>query len=182
MTCLTLPGLSATPSTASISACGTYRYDLVREIGGHSPYMVFIMLNPSTADASVDDPTIRRCMGFAKREGCGRLIVLNLFAIRATDPKVMLAANDPEGPDNWEHFRRRFGSAGNVDPITQGKDIVVCAWGAHGKYRDQDKTVMGWLDSWLIDPLCFGTTKSGQPKHPLYMASSARLIPYKGRA
>ncbi len=169
------------PNTASLSVCGRYRYDLVRDIGGHSPFAVFIMLNPSTADAHHDDPTIRRCMGFAKAWGCGKLIVLNLFAIRATDPKDMLAADDPEGPDNWEHFRRRFDMARNVDPLTRDVDVCVAAWGAHGSHRDQDKTVMGWMDKWAISVKCFGTTKSGQPKHPLYLAAASPLIEYRGR-
>lgn len=167
--------------SAVISECGQYRYSLSRDLGGHSPFCIFIMLNPSTADADLDDPTIRRCMSFAKREGCGKLFVLNLFALRATDPDTMLSHNDPEGPDNWEHFRRRFGSANYIDPLTQDKDIVICAWGAHGDHRDQDKTVMGWLDGWIVEPFCLGATKSGQPKHPLYVKGDTPLVPYRGR-
>lgn len=168
-------------SRAVISECGLYRYSLSRDLGGHSPFAVFIMLNPSTADAEQDDPTIRRCMGFAKSWGCGKLFVLNLFAIRATDPKNMLAADDPEGPENWEHFRRRFDLGAHEDPLTRDKDVIVCAWGAHGTHRNQDRTVMGWFDRWGITPKCLGTTKSGQPKHPLYLPSNAALTPYKGR-
>lgn len=177
------PAAEARPaSRAVISPCGAYRYSLSRDLGGHSPFAIFVMLNPSTADAEQDDPTIRRCIGFAKSWGCGKLFVLNLFAIRATDPKNMLSAADPEGPDNWEHFRRRFALGAHEDPITRDKDVIVCAWGAHGAHRGQDRTVMGWFDGWGITPQCFGMTQGGQPKHPLYLKADAALIPYKGRA
>ena len=166
--------------SAVISPCGKYRYQLVRELSDSRRRAIFIMLNPSTADATQDDPTIRRCMGFARSWGCGRLIVLNLFAIRATDPAVMLADNDPEGPDNWEHFRRFLDDP--EDWLTHERDIVVCAWGAHGSHRDQDMTVMGWLDCFAAKPQCLGVTKAGQPKHPLYIAANTPLQTYAGRA
>lgn len=172
------------PSTARgavISGCGKYRYQLTRTWDDQARRRaVFIMLNPSTADERQDDPTIRRCMGFARAWDCGSLVVLNLFAIRATNPVVMLADNDPEGPDNWEHFRRFIDDP--EDWITRERDIVVCAWGAHGAHRDQDKTVMGWLDRFAAHPQCLGITKGGQPKHPLYIAANTPLQPYRGRA
>jgi hypothetical protein len=167
-------------SGAVISPCGKYRYQLTRMWDERKRRRaVFIMLNPSTADALQDDPTIRRCIGFARSWGCGSLVVLNLFAIRATNPAVMLADNDPEGPDNFEHFRRFLDDP--TDWITHARDIVVCAWGAHGSHRDQDKTVMGWMDRFAAQPQCLGITKSGQPKHPLYIAASTPLQPYRGR-
>jgi hypothetical protein len=141
--------------------------------------VTFIMLNPSTADAEQDDPTIRRCMGFAKSWTCGTLIVLNLFAYRATNPADMRSAVDPVGPDNHKHFKHWLGDT--FDRLEGRRDLVVCAWGAHGAHRDQDKTVMGWLRNWHAEPQCLGVTKSGQPKHPLYLPSSATLIPFEGR-
>lgn len=158
---------------ASFSACGKYRYSLTRTFGGADGRAVFIMLNPSTADATQDDPTIRRCIGFAKAWNCGELVVLNLFAIRATDPAVMLADADPEGPDNEEHFRRYLAGAQHAETI------IVCAWGAHGKHRNQGRKVMGWLQRWDITPECLGVTKDGQPKHPLYLAGKSVRIPYR---
>lgn len=176
-----LKGQSAPPASraATISGCGKYRYTLTRELSDSSRNAIFIMLNPSTADAEQDDPTIRRCMGFARSWGCGRLVVLNLFAIRATKPSDMLSADDPEGPENWESFRRYLEYPD--DPMTRERDVIVCAWGAHGTHRDQDKTVMGWLDRWAIEPKCLGETKAGQPKHPLYVAAATPLKSYAGR-
>src|SRR3954453_788312 len=106
---------------AVISACGRYRYLLTRQVGPGTRTAVFIMLNPSTADATDDDPTIRRCIGFARQWGCGRLAVLNLFALRATDPAWMKQADNPVGPENRDWFDRTF-PASHDGP-------VVCAWG-----------------------------------------------------
>src|SRR3954454_15761859 len=93
---------------AVISACGRYRYLLSRQVGPGLRTATFIMLNPSTADATNDDPTIRRCIGFARQWGCGRLAVLNLFAVRATDPAEMKRADDPVGPENRDWFDRHL--------------------------------------------------------------------------
>jgi hypothetical protein len=85
---------------AVISACGKYRHVLIRQVSSDESTAVFIMLNPSTADAMTDEPTIRRCIGFARCRGCGQLLVLNLFAFRATDPADLKRAADPIGPEN----------------------------------------------------------------------------------
>src|SRR4051812_26865304 len=114
---LTLP----LEQNAVISACGRYRYLLTRQVGPGPRAATFIMLNPSTADATKDDPTIRRCIGFARQWGCGRLSVLNLFAFRATDPAAMKRADDPVGPENKDWFERILTDAG------EGR--VVCGWG-----------------------------------------------------
>ncbi len=158
-------GLFQTGS-AEISACGLYRYSLERIWGEHGDRMCFIMLNPSTADAEVDDPTIRRCIGFARREGCGRLEVVNLFAWRATDPKDLLLVRDPVGPLNDRCIRR----AGNRSRR------IVCAWGAHGGYCQRSSCVLDSLHFFHLE--CLGTTKGGQPRHPLYVHGSQALIPY----
>lgn len=165
--------------TAVISDCGKYRYRLGRRWSNVGRPCLFIMLNPSTADAFEDDPTIRRCIAFAKSWGCSELTVVNLFAVRATDPKDMMAASDPVGPDNMEHVKSAADFA--VRGYCYPKDCngpVVCAWGAHGAYMDQANTVLGWLEAELIKPVCLGITKSGQPKHPLYLASDTPLTPY----
>jgi len=141
-----------------------YRYALWRVWNDALPSFVVIGLNPSTADESVDDPTIRRCVGFAKREGCGRLVMLNLFAIRATNPRVMRRHAEPVGPKN-DHAIRHF---------TNRADVlhVVAAWGAHGSHRGRDAEVRALVS----DMRSFGITKSGQPKHPLYLPADAPLI------
>lgn len=156
---------------ALFSPCGVYRYRLTRQIDGHSVQSArtatFIMLNPSTADADQDDPTIRRCISFARSWGCPRLIVANIFAIRATDPKVMLAHNQPVGPYN------------NVNIIAAAEQakggFVVCAWGAHGAHRGRSAEVLAMLDAIGSRPMCLGTTASGQPRHPLYVKGSTEL-------
>lgn len=154
---------------ALISDCGRYRYWLTRTWGTLRP-ACFIMLNPSTADASVDDPTIRRCIGFAKAWGCSGITVVNLFAFRATDPKKMKAVNfDAIGPENDRHIKICVASAG----------ITVCAWGAHGGFlgRDQEVKKIARSAGSLITQ-CLGRTKDGYPKHPLYVPNSAKLEYY----
>ena len=149
-------------SNAVLSDCGRYRYRLDRR-WGNGPTMGFVMLNPSTADAEVDDPTIRRCIGFAKREGCGSLQVVNLFAFRATDPEELYAADDPVGPGNDNHVRYVLNRA----------RIAVAAWGAHRLARDPgDALAKGWRRM-----VCLGKTKAGAPRHPLYVRKDAPLIP-----
>lgn len=159
--------------TAVISACGRYRYLLTREFGPGRRTATFIMLNPSTADATHDDPTIRRCTGFARRWNCGRLIVLNLFAVRATDPADMKRADDPVGPENRDWFDRTL-----RDP--RGGP-VVCAWGIHGEHMHQARTVLGWLDRHGARPLALGVTRDGHPRHPLYLPGNTRTIDFGGR-
>ena len=147
---------------AIISDCGTYRYRLWRRWDA-GPACVFIMLNPSTADATNDDPTIRRCIGFAKREGCGSLEVVNLFAFRATSPADLKKAEDPVGPENDSYLQQAMFYA---------KGTVIAAWGAHGSYLNRDKDVRQLLD----EPLkCLGMTKTNAPKHPLYIKADQPL-------
>jgi len=157
-----------TESDAIISPCGQYRYRLNRTWGQEKP-AVFVMLNPSTADASEDDPTIRRCIGFAEKWHCGGLVVVNLFAYRATEPKVMLAAADPVGPDNLEH----------VYNATRYAQLVVCAWGTKGSYMGRDaKTIDCIRRAGNAHISCLGVTKNGHPKHPLYLAGDTELQKY----
>jgi hypothetical protein len=133
------------------------------------------MLNPSTADEVQNDPTIRRCIGFARAWQCSRLIIANIFAIRATDPRVMLAADDPTGPDNDRWVAMAAHEADNSN------GPVVCAWGAHGGHRARDLAVMEALDLIGVRPACLGETAAGFPRHPLYVRGSTSPTPYRGR-
>jgi hypothetical protein len=153
---------------ATISPCGTYRYTLDRVWDASLPIALFIMLNPSTADASEDDPTIRRCISFAKREGCGALTVVNLFALRSTDPGALTAHPDPVGPDNDLHIALALGKQ---------PEIVIAAWGAHSFARARAEAVTSILAlTWQVN--CLGVTKDGDPRHPLYVRGDAPLIPW----
>jgi hypothetical protein len=121
------------------------------------------MLNPSTADHRVDDPTIRRCMGFARRWGYGSLVVVNLFAFRTPSPALLARAPAPVGPQNDQYLRaaRR-----------RTQDIVV-AWGTHGSLHGRDRVVIELLGRRRRRPLlCLGTTAHGYPRHPLYLQKS----------
>lgn len=162
--------------SAVISDDGVYRYRLDRELESHSLLakdfrpLVFCMLNPSTADATLDDPTIRRCVGFAQRENAPRLTVVNVYAYRATDPKVMLLAHDPVGPENIHHI---------LDAVKAGKRLV-CAWGVNAGSIDVSNLV-SLLKAEGVELLCLGTTKDGHPRHPLYVRADQPLIPWSPR-
>jgi len=148
---------------AEISECGQYRYALWRR-WSHGPQVLFVGLNPSTADATLDDPTIRRCIGFAKAWGYGGLLMANLFAWRATDPRHMIAASDPVGPRNDHALIKAHGQSA----------LAVAAWGAQGSFLGRDRLVRALLPRLHILRL----TKSGQPGHPLYLPSSLRPVPW----
>lgn len=148
--------------SAILSVDGRYRYTLTREWDDSLSKLVFVMLNPSTADAELDDPTIRRCIGFAKREGFGGLRVVNLYAYRATDPRELKRCIDPVGPDNDMYLTMVFADA----------PVVVAAWGVNAdSYRVRQVRKM--LGDTPI--LCLGATKAGHPQHPLYIAGNAPL-------
>lgn len=146
---------------------GRYRYCLWREWDATLPVVAFVLLNPSTADASRDDPTIRRCLGFARTWGFGRLEVVNLFALRATDPSALRQAADPVGPRNDEHLRRTVRAA----------DRVVAAWGNGGRLHGRGDQVMRWLDR----PMVLGWTKARQPRHPLYLRREVEVQGWRVR-
>jgi hypothetical protein len=160
-------------STALISSCGSYRYRLDRVWNASRVGAVWILLNPSTATADVDDPTIRRVRSFSIREGCGSLTVLNLFGLRATDPRALRQHPDPVGPDNDQVIREELrGCLG----------VVVCAWGVHGTLHGRDRQILALLHGLGVTPLCLGTTKAGQPRHPLYVPSSTPSVEYQAPA
>jgi hypothetical protein len=163
---------TATPEvakTAHISDCGMYRYELTRTWDATVGRVCWIMLNPSAADAAVDDPTIRRCMGFARDWGYGGITVLNLFAYRATDPRHLVDANEAGievvGPLNAQ----RLCSVAPMAPL------VVAAWGTRGSYRNQAAKALQLLAGFQVDVLCLGTTKDGHPRHPLYVPAGTPL-------
>lgn len=157
---------------ASISANGQYRWSLHREWReplAWSRWVTFVMLNPSTADAEVDDPTIRRCIGFAKALGGTGLAVVNLYALRATQPADLWKSADPVGPANDEHLALFFGMAARHDfPI-------IAAWGSHAK-ADRVEAVLRLPGAERLQAL--HVTKSGAPGHPLYLPASARPAPW----
>lgn len=156
---------------ADISACGRYRFSLSRDWGrDDGPRVCFVMLNPSTADASEDDPTIRRCIGFAQQWGAHGLTVVNLFAWRATDPHQLIV--------------------GSVDKVGEGNNDVIChetararlvvaGWGSPSEAHVRTHThARAWHVSRLLrhrQVMCLGTTKDGMPRHPLYLAASTAL-------
>lgn len=129
---------------------------------------VFVMLNPSTATHTVDDPTIRRCIIFAKRWGFTGMAVVNLFGLRSTDPRVLRGCADAEG-DPW-----------NLDAIrwwVTRADRVVCAWGNHGALRDRGAVVSRVIAEHARSaPMCFRVTNQGQPEHPLYQPTGRELV------
>ena len=149
---------------AAFSRCGTYRYALWRRWDESRPHVLFVALNPSTADDRKDDPTIRRCIGFARDWGYGGLAVANLFAFRATLPAVLREARAPVGPRNDRWLARLAGETG----------LVVAAWGAYGRLADRAAEVAPWLG----DCHCLGLTAGGAPRHPLYVRRDAPLLPY----
>ena len=166
--------INTTRKGATFSRCRRYRYRLWRR-WQDGPTLVAIGLNPSTADAEKDDPTIRRLMGFARRWECGGLIVLNLLAFRATSPATMKAAPlDPVGDANWHAFD-------GVLPPPRRADIVLCCWGAGGAHMDRDRTVTAYLEHHGITPWCLGVTSVGLPRHPLYVPYAATRRRYQGR-
>jgi len=151
-----------TNSTAIISPCGTYRHTLKRRWAA-GPTCGFIMLNPSTADAEHDDPTLRRCISFAKREGCGGLIVTNLYQLRATDPAELRRHPDPIGPSADEYLLLAAAAADGP---------LIAGWGTKGGDRGEHVAAMFSGVLW-----CLGRSKAGHPIHPLYRPADAPLVP-----
>jgi hypothetical protein len=164
---------------ALFSDDGRYRYKLERwwdrdeKTISHpswSPNVTFVMLNPSTADAFVEDPTIRRCIGFARQWGFNHLVVVNLFAFRATNPRWLTdVAYDPVGPDNQIVVRAALEEA----------DKVICAWGNHGALRGAGDRLRSWMDGNSIEPFALHMSKLGQPGHPLYLPASSEPFSIK---
>jgi hypothetical protein len=154
-------------ATAQVSDCGSYRYRLGRR-WARGPGVLFIMLNPSTADATQDDATIRRCIGFAKEWQMGALGVVNLYALRATDPRALALADDPVGPLNNDAIH---------DAITESR-LVVAAWGAHPMAAHRVSALTEATDAIGRTLACLGTTKAGHPRHPVRLPYGTPLVPW----
>jgi len=158
-------------SSAVISPDGLYRYRLDRQwdpaVGAS---VLWVMLNPSTADAEINDRTMDRVISFSLRFGFRRLQVVNLFAYRATKPRALLTADDPIGPEN----------DAAIALAAQQTSAVVCAWGANPRYRQRAEQVVAILDANASSKSyqCLGKTKDGHPRHPLYVRGDAELQPF----
>lgn len=164
----------AVKKSAILSPCGKYRYLLTRQWHeGDGKMAVFILLNPSTANAEIDDATVRKCMAFARHWGKSGLRILNLFAFRATDPADLACAENPVGPANWETLVEYIQNG------IAGGDVLVAGWGANvwrPKLLEDSSATIGRVTKWAHNKLyCLGLTKDGCPKHPLYVPLSTAL-------
>jgi hypothetical protein len=145
-------------ATAEFSPCRRYRFALWRRWSA-GPQLLFVMLNPSTADETTDDPTIRRCIGFARAWGFGSLAVGNLFAFRTPKPGDLRISAEPIGAGNDDWLLR----------LQAGSDLTVAAWGNHGGFLDRGSVVRSILPNLHVLRL----TKNGEPQHPLYLPRDA---------
>ena len=157
-------------SSAVISDCGIYRYSLYRKIteAEHPKICLFIMLNPSTADALKDDPTIRKCKSYAQAWGYDALEVINVYAYRATKPSDLPDEDVKRtGPDYFAY----------ADAAIQNADIVVCGWG-----RNVDEATSQFMLAYIVgqgkSPYCLAINKGGTPKHPLYLKKDLSPTPF----
>ncbi|KKM82312.1 hypothetical protein LCGC14_1320870 [marine sediment metagenome] len=140
-----------------------YRYGLTRQ-WGPGGMVLFILLNPSTADAIVDDATVRRCIAFALAWGYGGLYIVNLFAFRSTDPRELLRVRDPIGAQN-DHA---------LSSYAEFSSLHVAAWGTHGALKERGRAVRDTLSALGYQLYHLGLTQGGHPRHPLYLAKSTK--------
>ena len=153
--------------TAEISECGRYRYRLTRRWDESRPAVMFVMLNPSTADACQDDPTISCCIRFARDWGYGELLVGNLFALRSSDRGALLRSDDPVGPDNDDAL---------LD-LVQSAALVIAAWGNDGAFMRRNEAVLRLLPTRFY---ALKLTQRGHSSHPLRLPSGVAPFPYSG--
>lgn len=153
--------------TAILSKCGKFRYRLGRRWAG-GPTVVYVMLNPSTADHQQDDATIRRCISFAQAEGFGALEVVNLFAYRTPHPAALKYAGFPVGADNDRH----------IVEACQAAERVCLAWGAHEDAQPRVQVVMPLIRLTNLEPYCLAITRSGFPAHPVRLPKTSRMQPF----
>jgi hypothetical protein len=164
-----MPEPAYTRKGATFSPCKTYRYTLVREwtsLSDRKGHVLFVMLNPSTADENVLDPTVRRCLQYTIDWGYREMHVCNIFALRSTNPKQLYACNDPIGPDNDKC----------ICTEVAGADLVIAAWGSHGAYKDRGSQVMEMITN-IKEIHYLKLTKSGIPGHPLYLKGDLTPLP-----
>lgn len=152
-----------TAKSAILSKCGRYRYLLSRR-WKPGKTVLFVMLNPSTADGLTDDPTVRKCVGFADRLGHGAVLVVNLFAYRATDPADLAKAGWDVGVETDDYIRMALSAA----------DLVIFAWGAHAKLQQRRIAEIRVL---VREAMALGFSADGSPRHPLMLSYSTLLQP-----
>ena len=157
-------------STAVFSADGLYRYELRRPTGVEGPTATFVMLNPSVADATKNDPTVTSCIRFARDFGCGSLRVVNLYALIETDPRKLFQAPDPVGPQNDDVLKETLKRAASDD------ELVIAAWGLHAKpNRVRELLAMPGAE----ELQCLGMTRAGAPRHPSRLPVGTRYSPWR---
>ena len=163
---------------AVLSDCCRYRYVLGRKWWADGRCCTWLMLNPSTADALNDDATIRKCVGFSRRWGYGRMLVINLFALRFRDPKRLVTAPDPVGPDYEQH----------LDAVIQYSSLVIAAWGCEstlrqGNLRERPKIVIDHILKLRpeLPIVCLGASTRGTPYHPLMLSYDTLRVPFQVR-
>jgi len=154
--------MSTIKKSAVFSPCRKYRYSLTRSWNSAEGYVLFIGLNPSIADEIIDDPTLIRCINFAKDWGYGGLIMVNLFAYMSTHPTDLKKAKLPIGKNNNKHILKNH----------QKSQLTIAAWGNDGHFLKRDKEVLEIINN----PMCLNINKSGQPAHPLYQKKDQELI------
>jgi hypothetical protein len=160
--------LQAMERSATFDSTGCYRYYLGRHWSQAGSSLTIIMLNPSQADASRDDPTLRRCIGLAQGWGFGAIAVVNLFAYRSPHPRVLRQVADPIGP----------GNNAALAEATQQADQILLAWGNWGGWLARDRAVLELLIPHQAKLRCLGRNRTGQPRHPLYIPRAAPLMPW----
>jgi hypothetical protein len=152
---------------ATFDATRRYRYVLWRRWGSRTSRVLFVMLNPSTADEHVLDPTVRKCVRWAQSWGFGAVDVCNVFAWRSTDPKLLYTLDDPVGPEN-DHW---------IQQTAMMAAMVVVAWGKHGALKGRAAAVAQMLEK--HKPYCLGVNADGSPEHPLYIANAMKPVPWR---
>jgi len=150
-----------------------YRYTLWRKWDDQAPRILFVMLNPSRANEEINDQTIRTCIGFAMHQKFGSMEVVNLFAYRTSDPRILMRARNPIGKDN---------DAFILDGCQRSSTIVL-AWGNHGRHLERSNYVVSDLiQQTKQNVVCLGITKEGFPRHPLYVKRTTNLVPFQKNA
>lgn len=156
---------------AVISECGKYRYRLSREVQAEGKTFAFFGINPSTADASIDDPTVKKWKGFSLRNGAARFLVGNVFSYRSTDVRA-LATVAAEGDEHWPHIFK----------IIEDADVLIPCWGSREKVPPRLRPYIDDLLNEIVSSgkpvFHFGKTASGDPKHPLMLGYSTPLLPW----
>ncbi len=157
--------------TATFSSCNHYRWSLTRYINDSPKELFFIGLNPSFANATSNDPTLTRLLGFAELWGYGSLVVINLFARISKSPKSLSMCNDPVGSQNDFELNKRISYWSNHDFCT-----LWIGWGVNGRLMNRNQKLLKRIKKSLKNPYVIGLTKGGHPKHPLYISKNKKLF------